>query len=400
MKKLLLEYKYINPEEATRIRQFKYQGGSVSILYEYLWSPLCQFLVEKLPKTIAPNTITIIAFFQHFIVHLLMVYYSPDLKQQVPGALLFIQGLSTLAYQILDNMDGKQARRTGASSPLGMLFDHFLDSCNSWVLGLNFLICMGTGYSRIVLFATLINCYIVFFIAMLSQYYKGVLILARVNGVDEGLPVLWGLHIFTAFVGVNFWQQQAFSGISVGEVLALVLILVGIKEVVQFLHMIFNDVCYIQLTKEEEKHIFSLAHKIKSLVPCVLLFLVFASFALAGNDEYFYQNYCYYVFVVIMGMLFSKVTLHVQIAHLSNDIGFKQMRYSFVLVSFIIIINNVSRLFLGENFWSFGTTMILLFIYSFITFWHTCVNVVIQLSQILKIQVFSLKYLEQQDKKN
>ncbi|MBP5977864.1 CDP-alcohol phosphatidyltransferase family protein, partial [Brasilonema sp. CT11] len=27
-------------------------------------------------------------------------------------------------YQTMDNLDGRQARRTGASSPLGQLFDH------------------------------------------------------------------------------------------------------------------------------------------------------------------------------------------------------------------------------------------------------------------------------------
>ena len=30
----------------------------------------------------------------------------------------------TFVYQTLDNMDGKQARRTGTSSPLGLLMDH------------------------------------------------------------------------------------------------------------------------------------------------------------------------------------------------------------------------------------------------------------------------------------
>ncbi len=29
---------------------------------------------------------------------------------------------------MLDNMDGKQARRTGTSSPLGMMFDHGCDA--------------------------------------------------------------------------------------------------------------------------------------------------------------------------------------------------------------------------------------------------------------------------------
>ena len=33
----------------------------------------------------------------------------------------FLSGACLFIYQTLDNMDGKQARKTGSSSPLGML---------------------------------------------------------------------------------------------------------------------------------------------------------------------------------------------------------------------------------------------------------------------------------------
>ena len=32
-----------------------------------------------------------------------------------------LAGICLITYQTLDNMDGKQARKTGSSSPLGML---------------------------------------------------------------------------------------------------------------------------------------------------------------------------------------------------------------------------------------------------------------------------------------
>lgn len=35
----------------------------------------------------------------------------------------------------MDNMDGKQARRTGTSSALGLLFDHGCDAVNAGLLG-------------------------------------------------------------------------------------------------------------------------------------------------------------------------------------------------------------------------------------------------------------------------
>lgn len=47
---------------------------------------------------------------------------------QVPSWSLHLNGLGLFVYQTLDAVDGKQARRTGSSSPLGELFDHGCDA--------------------------------------------------------------------------------------------------------------------------------------------------------------------------------------------------------------------------------------------------------------------------------
>ncbi len=42
-------------------------------------------------------------------------------------------GICLFAYQSLDSIDGKQARRTGMAGPLGELFDHGCDAINTTV---------------------------------------------------------------------------------------------------------------------------------------------------------------------------------------------------------------------------------------------------------------------------
>jgi choline/ethanolamine phosphotransferase len=42
--------------------------------------------------------------------------------------------LGIFIYQTLDAIDGKQARRTGSSSPLGELFDHGCDSLSTGIM--------------------------------------------------------------------------------------------------------------------------------------------------------------------------------------------------------------------------------------------------------------------------
>lgn len=44
----------------------------------------------------------------------------------------FLDGVGLLMYQMLDNIDGRQARRTGTASPLGLFFDH---GCDALVAG-------------------------------------------------------------------------------------------------------------------------------------------------------------------------------------------------------------------------------------------------------------------------
>lgn len=48
--------------------------------------------------------------------------------ETAPAWVYAIGGISVVIYANLDSIDGKQARRTGSSSPLGQLFDHGIDA--------------------------------------------------------------------------------------------------------------------------------------------------------------------------------------------------------------------------------------------------------------------------------
>ncbi|KAF2321410.1 hypothetical protein GH714_041003 [Hevea brasiliensis] len=59
---------------------------------------------------------------------LLGYIYSPHLDTAPPRWVHFAHGLLLFLYQTFDAVDGKQARRTSSSSPLGELFDHGCDA--------------------------------------------------------------------------------------------------------------------------------------------------------------------------------------------------------------------------------------------------------------------------------
>lgn len=52
-------------------------------------------------------------------------------------------GLAIPIYFNLDCIDGKQARRTGSSSPLGQLFDHAVDGYSMHLLVSSIMTCAG-----------------------------------------------------------------------------------------------------------------------------------------------------------------------------------------------------------------------------------------------------------------
>ena len=160
---------YVSAEAEAGILNFKYKGGSDSILYQYLWSPMTEWIVQNVvPEWVAPNLITLVAYLLVISSHLIMVCHSPDMQSPLPPWVLIYGGFTVLAYQILDNMDGKQARKTNNSSPLGMLFDHGCDSSTTWVLGLSHLCVMGLGMNLISVYAVLIANFICFYMGMWS----------------------------------------------------------------------------------------------------------------------------------------------------------------------------------------------------------------------------------------
>ena len=84
----------------------------------------------------APNTLTLIGLILNLVFYAAMVYYDKSLCMPIPTWTIYGFTFALFAYQTLDAIDGKQARRTGSSSPLGQLFDHGCDAMGAVFVGL------------------------------------------------------------------------------------------------------------------------------------------------------------------------------------------------------------------------------------------------------------------------
>ncbi|KAF3789608.1 Choline/ethanolaminephosphotransferase 1 [Nymphaea thermarum] len=107
--------------------------------------------------------------------------------------------------QTFDAVDGKQARRTNSSSPLGELFDH---GCDALTCAFEALAFGSTAMCGKDTFWFWVIAAVPFYCATWEHFFTNTLILPEINGPTEGLMLIYMAHFFTAAVGAEWWVQD------------------------------------------------------------------------------------------------------------------------------------------------------------------------------------------------
>lgn len=136
---------YLSEHAAKGIREYKYAGYDKSLFLTYVSNPIYNRIVLLFPLWLAPNIITLCGLMCTMITYVVFHYYCPFLYGVAPWWAYVMNALAILGYQALDAMDGKQARRTGSGSPLGLLFDHGCDAFNGTIMSLTMSSVAQTG---------------------------------------------------------------------------------------------------------------------------------------------------------------------------------------------------------------------------------------------------------------
>jgi ethanolaminephosphotransferase len=224
---------FLSASAAQALPAFQYKGQDQSLIYKYILSPLAEWCVQNLtPKTMAPNTITMAGLLFMIAAYVAMWYYRPMLlltadtdqdMDSIPRWVYLLNAVSILIYQTLDNMDGKQARRVGASSPLGLFFDHGCDAVNSVFGSANWMVALCLAPSDVTLcFAMLMGPYALFYFGTWEEYHTGELIMPIVNGPNEGLLGAVCMSIASYLYGPAFWHSYTVWNWTIGPFLQTV----------------------------------------------------------------------------------------------------------------------------------------------------------------------------------
>lgn len=247
---------YIPRNRRQNLSKYKYSGEDHSIISRYVLTPYWNRLVTYFPMSMAPNLITLTGLGFVLINFGSLLIFEPSLEcsakpthvsrggnwdplfyfkqsksnnwinhqssllqkfqsiiglgssnHSCPSGFLYLSfAIGLWIYQSLDAIDGKQARRTGTSGPLGEMFDHGCDALNT-TLGcilvsgaLNLGQSWWTVSSQV---ASLAN----FYLTTWEEYHTGTLYLSSFSGPVEGILLVIGVFLVTSIFGPGFWDQ-------------------------------------------------------------------------------------------------------------------------------------------------------------------------------------------------
>lgn len=142
-------------------------------------------------------------------------YYCPEVSScsNFPNWLFFVVALNLFIYQTMDNIDGKQARRTGSSSPLGELFDHGCDSLFLTLMGMPWFIAMGVDNWHALMFLT--QGTLAFYVFHWEEFHTHKLVMGLVSNPTEVQTLVMLVFIISGFYGPSFWTSPFSNFLSV-----------------------------------------------------------------------------------------------------------------------------------------------------------------------------------------
>ena len=380
---------YIPKERFSSIRSYKYKSSDSSISYKYFMSPLCDYLVNFFPTWLAPNVITISGFFLNLLYFLITGYYTRFKGGFIPPWACFFSAFCYLLYMILDNIDGKQARRTKSSSPLGLLFDHGTDACTTFFItcGLGAILALETIYQYILLWIMII---VPFYLNNWEEYVTGVMSLPIINGINEGTFVIVFLECLTGCIGQDYLNKKEY--IIFGK---HILFNTFISSLACGAGIFFGIISIFKVRQLESKE-----KRINALIDVFPFIYFLAGFfcIIYLTDSKISENYPQ-LLLVSFGFQFAKMLGLLQLSHLMG-IRYNPYNLVFILPNLCYIIHSIFYYFSKNQrilYFTIDDLIIIFSIVNFLSWLHFVYFCSDEMCKILGIYRFKIKLIQNEN---
>ncbi|XP_059055854.1 ethanolaminephosphotransferase 1-like [Achroia grisella] len=245
----MFNYKYLTREQLEGFNNYKYMAIDTSPLSVYVMHPFWNKVVELVPRWVAPNVLTFAGFLLTVLDFLLLSYYDYDYYaasapyhnetvselplnghvENIPQSLWFVLAVFLFLAYTLDGIDGKQARRTQTSGPLGELFDHGLDSYSVFFIPA----CLYSIFGRLDYSIAPLRMYYVmwnllfnFYISHWEKYNTGVLFLPW--GYDFSMWASTMFFLWTGLKGTVFYKRHVFGSYTLANMFEIIIYATGV----------------------------------------------------------------------------------------------------------------------------------------------------------------------------
>ena len=323
---------FFSEDDIKAAKGYKYNGKDDSIIVRLIYRSFWNWLIEFFPKSIAPNMITFIGWTFEVVSFVISFCLSDKMTKPLPPWACLMNGICLAIYQCLDNLDGRQARRTGLSSALGQFFDHGCDALTGAFELAKVSMSLQLSHEKAFWFIYVMG--IGFGFTSWEEFVTHAFYLGYINGPDEGLTLLWLVQILACFL------PEQTKSLANNQITSIIFIIAGLATV---LLIVFNVLRHCIKTP-------SIIGRVFGILPMAILSYIFIAIFMNSRDSVVDQPY----FILSSGLSLQFLAQNIIISFLTKR---KWIRL-FTIPTIIVIgaaaaaaiypdLNNIS------NFWTY-----------------------------------------------
>ncbi|CAH4037838.1 ethanolaminephosphotransferase 1 [Pieris brassicae] len=337
--------RFLSQDKLEGFEKYKYNSIDTSVLSKYVMHPFWDWCVQFCPRWVAPNLLTFAGFLLTVLNFLLFSYFdygfnalTKDNKTDdyIPSWVWAFSAINLFVAYTLDGIDGKQARRTGTSGPLGELFDHGLDSYSAVLIPTCLYSIFGRDeLSPLRFFFVIWNIFINFYLTHWEKYNTGVMFLPW--GYDFTMIGSCILLLVTSVIGPQAWHVGLPGGLTPGIIFEVTLYLSAmLTSQTVILWNIYKSY------RDKTGKMRSFTETIRPLIPLAVFFVLSSIWALYSPTDII--NRGPRLFYVLTGTIFSNINCRLIVSQMSDtrcDI-FNSLLVPYALVMAVVFYWRVS----------------------------------------------------------
>ncbi|KAI9478380.1 MAG: hypothetical protein EXX96DRAFT_245893 [Benjaminiella poitrasii] len=322
------------------------------------------------------------------------IIFASDMgeSETSPRWIYFSFAIGLWLYSTFDNVDGKQARRTGSSSPLGELFDHGCDAINCSFAAILQATAVGLGHSKasVMLYGIAM---LGFYLSTVEEYHTGVLYLGYVNAPTEGVIVSCIIFILSGIYGPGIWKMPMKDTVQTKWLPEFVANIPVSHAVIWWVGSLFlfthAPACFYAMYKacQEKKKPFLKTMLVQNM-PITTYIVCFYAWIMSPYSSILNHQH-FILFAITTGIVFGRMATKVILAHLTKS---KFPKFTVLLIPLITgaVLTNIPRLFptvkpifTPESEYGF---LLAYFVFAFVAYMRWAVVVINSFCQFLGIR--------------